>query len=82
MSKIITRYEPYPAERPQGYCVGFTVLAENGRSGYIDTVVPLDDCAGLIDDEIVVLAEAILEEAITKMYNKLVQLNPLLGTIV
>jgi hypothetical protein len=79
--KQLTRYEAYPSKRPEGYCVGFTVIAENGRSGYIDTVVPLDECTGKIDEEIVELGAKRLEESIQNMYNQLVQLNPLVGTI-
>ena len=82
MIKIVTRFEPYPAANPQGYCVGFTVVAENGRQGYIDTVVPLDDCSGKIDAQIVELGETLLQEGITNMYNQLIQLNPLVGSIV
>lgn len=58
MRKIkIVKFELYPADEPVGYAVGFSYEA-NGRSGYIDLVVPLAEASGKSNEEIVQLALA------------------------
>lgn len=56
MRKIkVVKFELYPADEPVGYAVGFSYEA-NGRSGYIDLVVPLAEASGKSNEEIVQLA--------------------------
>ena len=59
----IARYELYPADEPNCYCVGFSV-STNGRSMYCDTQVPLSGATGMTDTQI---AEAAYEKVKTNI---------------
>jgi len=52
----IARFELYPREEPTCYCVGFSGSTLAGRSFYQDTQVPLEEAAGITEEEIVALA--------------------------
>ena len=90
MRKIkVVKFKLYPADEPTGYAVGFTYAANN-RSGYIDTIVPLDEVSGKSseeivqhaltrkhsqgDDEVITIAQ-IIEQQLTAFEAK----NPIIG---
>jgi hypothetical protein len=85
----VVRFSLYPADEPTGYAVGFAYEA-NGRNGYIDTVVPLDEVAGKSSEEIVQLALTLeqphgedevttIAQIINEQLNAFEAKNPIIG---
>jgi len=55
-SIVVAKMHLYPAEEPQGWAVGLTFTLENGRSNYLDTVIPFADCENKTEEEIGLMA--------------------------
>lgn len=77
----IARFELYPPEEPAGYCVGFNVSLENGRSFYRDTVVELDQASNKTDEEIVQVAWNMLEADILAEVERLKKKPSVIGQV-
>jgi hypothetical protein len=78
----VSRFEPYPAEEPNSWAVGFTVILTNGRSFYIDTAVPYSDFEGqevVNDEDVVAKAYEKLKDSINSQAETLGKKPSILG---
>ena len=79
MAKItISSLEQYPAATPTGHAVGFTVEASNGKTFYVDTVIPFTDADN--DDTAVSEAYKELKDTINSRVSEEEAKSSLLGT--
>jgi hypothetical protein len=77
----VTRYEWYPADNPQGICVGFTATCSpNGRANYWDTIVASSSASGKTDTEVVGLAWATLSGTMVPWGDKEMHESALIGS--
>ena len=74
----ISRLEPFPAENPNGWVVGFTVLIEEKKNFYEVTTVSYDETDN--EKEAVDLAYEKLKSSIDKKIEELSDSTSLLGT--
>jgi len=74
---IVSRLEPYPAEEPTSYAVGFTVTCSNDRSFYIDTTVTFEEAQ--TDEEAVQVALDKLRDDINSKVQTIEAKSTLLG---
>jgi hypothetical protein len=77
----IARMELYPADEPTGYAVGFS-YGVNGRQGYIDTVVSLEEAKDKTQEDIVSIALDNLKDSILQQLTVWEAKSPLLGTTI
>ena len=70
----VSKLQPYPAEEPTGFAVGFT-FGVNGRTGYLDTVVSYDEAT--TDEEAVQIALQKLGESINSQLDTMESKSPL-----
>jgi len=75
---LIVRLEQYPPNEPTGWAVGFSVICNNGRSFYIDTVVPFDKAS--TDEDAVNVALQDLKDTIQQRIKELEKKTSLIGT--
>jgi hypothetical protein len=73
----VVKFQKYPEEIPTGYAVGFDVSFENGRSKYIDTIVPLD----LTEEQAVEAAWQNLKVSIESFKDSIGSLPSIIGTV-
>jgi hypothetical protein len=78
----VSRYEPYPADEPNSWAVGFTVILTNGRSFYVDTAVPFSEFQEqdtATDEDVVAKAYEKLKDSINSQAEALGKKAPVLG---
>lgn len=77
----IARFELFPADAPDCYCVGFAGTAANGRSHYQDTQVTLQEAQGKTDEEITALAWEKVKDGFAPVMESLAVKSALLGKV-
>ena len=75
----ISRLDQYPAEEPCGFCVGFSITCDNGKSFYQDTNVSFDEAK--TSEEAVDKAWEKLKEGVISTDTTLGAKSALLGTV-
>jgi hypothetical protein len=79
---IVTRYDWYPSDSPNGVCVGFTAKCNpNGRSNYWDTMVASSSASGKTDAQVVALAWDTLSGTIVPWGESQMHESALIGEI-
>lgn len=82
----VGKFEKFPLDVPVGYSIGFAVDITNAQGVvlggfYRETIVPIADCAGKTDEEILVLAWDYMKHAVRAQRDAIKARHPLVGTI-
>ena len=81
MKVKVIKYHPYPKDDPEGYTVGFDITFSNGRSFYIDTLLPFGEIGNnTVDEQIVDLALKKLKTKIEEREAQLAQTKTIVGS--
>ena len=75
----VVRFDLYPQEEPTGYAVGFS-FSSNNRTGYIDTLVTLDEAKDKSQEDVVLLALSKVRTDINSHLASFESKSPMLGT--
>jgi len=81
MKAKVVKFKLYPEYDPDGYTVGFDITVSNGRSFYIDTIVPFEYIQNdETDSDIIDIAWDILEDNIDNKSKELESYSSILTT--
>tara|TARA_R110000751_G_scaffold214118_1_gene317637 strand:- start:88 stop:336 length:249 start_codon:yes stop_codon:yes gene_type:complete len=78
MKIVVSRLEQYPEDEPTGWAVGFNVVAGNGRSFYVDTVISFDKADK--DEDAIAVALQGLKKSINSRVTALNKKSALIGS--